>query len=93
VWRGKRTVIAGTDGLVRGHLAVRHDAVLKAVELPAGIAELDAGLADVQRDDFTHGGSGRVFERLEGSLVALSTEQKSEWQGLAFLIYAQQRAS
>ncbi len=29
------------------HLAIRLDAVLQAVELPAGIADLDAGLANV----------------------------------------------
>ena len=33
-------VIAATDSLVRGHLAVRLDSMLQAVELPAGVADL-----------------------------------------------------
>ena len=37
------------------HLAIRLDAVLQAVELPAGIADLDTGLADVDADNLTHG--------------------------------------
>ena len=40
--------------LVGGHLAVRLDPVLKAVELPAGVTDLHAGLADVDADDFAH---------------------------------------
>jgi hypothetical protein len=40
------------------HLAIGLDAVLKAVELPAGISDLDTGLADVDGDDLTHGGVG-----------------------------------
>lgn len=32
------------------------DSVLKAVQLPAGITGLDTGLADVDRDNFTHCG-------------------------------------
>ena len=47
---GVETVVAPSDGLVRGHLAVRLDPVLQAVQLPAGIADLAAGLADVDRD-------------------------------------------
>ena len=43
------------DGLVRGHLAVGLDAVLEAEELPAGVAALEAGLADVKADALTHG--------------------------------------
>ena len=39
--------------LVRRHLAVRLNAVLEAVQLPARIANLHAGLADVDRDDLT----------------------------------------
>ena len=47
---GVETVVTPSDGLVRGHLAVRLDPVLQAVQLPAGIADLAAGLADVDRD-------------------------------------------
>ena len=35
--------------------ALRLDAVLEAVELPARVAGLDAGLADVNGDYLTHG--------------------------------------
>mmetsp|Transcript_27255 Transcript_27255/g.50246 ORF Transcript_27255/g.50246 Transcript_27255/m.50246 type:complete len:459 (+) Transcript_27255:280-1656(+) len=51
---GVEGIIATTDGLVRGHLAIGLDTVLKAVELPAGITNLDTGLADVNTDNFTH---------------------------------------
>jgi len=44
---GVEGIIATTDGLVRRHLAIRLDAVLEAVEFPAGVARLDAALADV----------------------------------------------
>jgi hypothetical protein len=50
---GVEGVIATSDGLVRGHLAIRLDAVLQAVEFPAGVTDLDFGLADVDRDAFT----------------------------------------
>ena len=43
-----------TDLLVRGHDgAVRLDAVLQAVQLPASIAHLDTGLANVDGEAFT----------------------------------------
>merc|ERR1719502_2591024 len=51
---GVEGVVAAADGLVGGHLAIRLDAVLEAVELPAGVAGLDAALANVDADDFTH---------------------------------------
>jgi len=50
-------VVATANGLVRRHLAVRLNAVLQAVQLPAGIADLNTGLANVDRDDFTHVGT------------------------------------
>ena len=37
-------------GLLSAHLAVRLDAVLEAVELPARVADLAARLADVDGD-------------------------------------------
>ena len=46
-------VIPPSDGLVGGHLSVRLDAVLQAVQLPAGIADLAAGLAYVDGDALT----------------------------------------
>jgi len=51
---GVEGVITTTNGLVRGHLSVRLNTVLKAEELPAGITDLDTALSDVDRDDFTH---------------------------------------
>ena len=42
-----------SDGLVAGKLSVRLDAVLQTVELPAGIANLTAGLANVDTDTLT----------------------------------------
>ena len=51
---GVESVVAATDGLVGGHLAVRLDAVLEAVKLPARVTGLDTGLADVDGDNLTH---------------------------------------
>jgi len=51
---GVEGIISNTDGLVRGHLAVRLDAVFKAVEFPAGVTDLDTGLTDVNGDDLAH---------------------------------------
>ena len=50
---GVEAVVLGPDGLVAGHGAVGLDAVLEAVQLPAGIAHLDAGLADMDADTLT----------------------------------------
>lgn len=51
---GVEGIVAAADGLVRRHLAVGLDAVLQAVQLPAGITDLDTGLANVDGDDLTH---------------------------------------
>ena len=50
---GVEGVVSASDGLVRGHLTVGLDAVLQAVELPAGITDLDSGLTKMNRDTFT----------------------------------------
>ena len=42
-----------SHGLVGGHLAVGLDAMLQAVELPAGIANLATGLAHMNGDALT----------------------------------------
>ena len=42
-----------SHGLVAGHLTIGLDAVLQAVQLPAGIAYLDTGLANMDWDAFT----------------------------------------
>ena len=44
---GVERVITTSDGLVRGHLAIRLDTVLKAVELPAGISNLYSCLSEM----------------------------------------------
>ena len=46
-------VISSTDSLVGRHLAIRLDAVLKAIQLPTGIANLAASLSDVDGDALT----------------------------------------
>ena len=43
----ERVISRLSGGGVRGHLAIRLDPMLQAVELPAGIAHLDSSLADV----------------------------------------------
>ena len=50
---GVEGVISSTDGLVAGHLTVRLDAVLQAVELPACIAHLDTCLTNMDGEAFT----------------------------------------
>merc|ERR1719321_1694218 len=62
---GVESIVTTANGLVGGHLAVRLNAVLEAVEFPAGITSLDAALADVDRDNFTH------VERRRRRLVSL----------------------
>jgi hypothetical protein len=47
-------VIQSTGGLVRGQHAIRLNAVLQAVQLPAGIAHLATGLANVNRNALPH---------------------------------------
>jgi hypothetical protein len=51
---GVESIITTTDGLVGWHLAVRLNTMLEAVEFPAGVTYLDASLADVNGDHFTH---------------------------------------
>ena len=57
---GVERVVTSADGLVRGHLSVRLDAVLEAVQLPAGVPDLNSGLSDVDTDTFAHCVSERV---------------------------------
>jgi len=51
---GVECIITSTDGLVRGHLSVGLDAMLEAVEFPAGITYLNTSLANVNADNLTH---------------------------------------
>lgn len=50
---GGEGVIVAADRLVAGHLSVRLDAVLQTVELPAGVAHLNACLAHMNGDALT----------------------------------------
>ena len=49
--RVERVIVA--HGRVGGHVPVGLDAVLEAVELPAGIADLNPGLADMHAQALT----------------------------------------
>jgi hypothetical protein len=51
---GVERVISAAHSLVGGHLSIRLDAVLEAVQLPASITSLDTSLADVDRKALTH---------------------------------------
>jgi len=51
---GVESIITTTDGLVRGHLAIRLDTVFQAEEFPTGVTDLDTTLTDVNRDNFSH---------------------------------------
>jgi hypothetical protein len=44
---GVEGIIPSSNSFVTRHLAIWLDAMLEAIQLPAGIADLDAGLADV----------------------------------------------
>lgn len=50
---GVEGVVSTADGLVCGHLAIRLDAMLQAVEFPAGVTDLDTSLANVYGDALT----------------------------------------
>mmetsp|Transcript_48999 Transcript_48999/g.88100 ORF Transcript_48999/g.88100 Transcript_48999/m.88100 type:complete len:322 (-) Transcript_48999:28-993(-) len=50
-----KCIIATSNGLVTWHLTIRLDAMFQAEELPAGIADLNATLSDVNADGLTHG--------------------------------------
>jgi len=44
---GVEGIITTSDGLVTWHLTIRLDTVLKTVQFPAGVTDLDTGLSDV----------------------------------------------
>ena len=46
-------VVSTADGLVGGHLAVRLNAMLQTVELPATISDLGTSLTNVDGDALT----------------------------------------
>jgi len=58
--KGVEGVITATNSLIRWHLSVRLNSVLKTVELPAAVTHWDACLTDVKGKNFSH------FDRLIG---------------------------
>jgi hypothetical protein len=52
--KGVETVVAAANGFIAWHLSVWLDTVLEAVELPTSVSDLNSGLADVDRDAFSH---------------------------------------
>ena len=46
-------VVSSSDCLVARHLTIGLDAMLQTVQLPAGVAHLHSGLADMDADAFT----------------------------------------
>jgi hypothetical protein len=55
------SVVAASNGFVRGHLAVWLDTMFKAEQLPTCIPDLDTCLTDMDTEALTHGGGlGRL---------------------------------
>jgi hypothetical protein len=52
---GVEGVIGNTDRAIGGHVTIRSDAMLEAVQLPALVTGLDTGLTEVDRDTFCDG--------------------------------------
>ena len=50
---GIEGVVTAADCFITWHLTIRLDAMLQTVQLPAGVTNLDAGLAYVDTDTFT----------------------------------------
>lgn len=50
---GVEGIVSSSNGFVTGHLTIRLDAMLQAVELPTCVAHLDTGLTNVDREAFT----------------------------------------
>lgn len=50
---GVEGVVSASDALVWWHLTVGLDSMFQAVQLPAGITDLNSGLSDMDRDAFT----------------------------------------
>ena len=51
---GVEGIVATTDSLVGGHLAIRLNSVLQAEQLPAGVTDLNTSLTNVNGDNFSH---------------------------------------
>ena len=46
-------IVSSADSLVAGHLAIRLNSMLQAVQLPTSISNLNSSLANVDRNTFT----------------------------------------
>ena len=51
---GVEGIVTSTNGLVTWHLTIRLDTVFQAVQLPAGVTNLDTSLTNMDGDTFTH---------------------------------------
>ena len=49
----ERVVPAPKGGAVAGHLAIRHDAMLETIQLPASVPDLHSSLANMNGDTLT----------------------------------------
>jgi len=79
---GVERVVTATDGLIGWHLTVWCNTVLEAVKFPAGVTYLDASLANVDGDHFSHD-EGVSF------LGVVELEQKKVRGGcFGFLLFA-----
>ena len=63
------------DHLVRGHVTVGLDPVLQTVQLPTGVANLAAGLADVDGNAFTLRRKKMFFK-----IIQIPVEQRKSMQ-------------
>ena len=84
---GVEGIIATTNSLVRGHLTVGLNTVLEAEELPAGVTNLDTGLTDVDRNNFSHGDVLSLFVKRLFQLDRESKNQLLYCYTLAFIFY------
>lgn len=51
---GVEGVISISNRLVGGHLSIRLDAMLQAIEFPTGVTDLGTSLSNVDGNHFTH---------------------------------------
>ena len=75
---GAEGIISPTRGLVTGHLAVRLDPMLQAIQLPACIAHLGSGLADMDGNALTlKREKERLKQRQRGRKVKVMEPRRS----------------
>jgi hypothetical protein len=52
--KGVEGIITTSNGLIRWHLTIRLDTMFQAEEFPTGVTDLDTGLTNVDRNNFSH---------------------------------------